>query len=295
MTTASTTGTPRTVYWSDYDLASPPPRTSDSYVRFVVLADTHSTEPAQVPDGDVLLHAGDLTALGSDDEMIKQVRWIQTLPHAKKVIIAGNHDFSACSEMWYETRGRDLHARYDYPPSDTSRVRQLLENLPPDVVYLDNDQASFNVDRQGVSHKTWKVWGSPWSPYFGGWAWNYRAGEEAKKVHAGIPRDTDILLTHSPPHAIGGLDKIDDGTSVGCAELTRKLLHDNEVRPRIHAFGHIHEARGVYHHRYDLGGGDETVFVNAAMVEFESQKGATVEKFVYHIVHKPVIVDVLVE
>lgn len=88
-------------------------------------------------------------------------------------------------------------------------------------------------------------------------------------IHAGIPADTDILITHTPPNGIGGLDKIHDGTSVGCEELARKLVDDGEVKPALHLFGHIHEARGVHVHAHTSA--RETVFVNASMVDYDAK------------------------
>jgi len=45
-----------------------------------------------VPDGDVLLHAGDLTELGRLAEMERVMEWLCALPHPVKIIIGGNHD-----------------------------------------------------------------------------------------------------------------------------------------------------------------------------------------------------------
>lgn len=59
------------------------------------------------------------------------------------------------------------------------------------------------------------------------------------ELYTSIPQDTDILLTHGPPHGIGNLDRITTGQSVGCEELTSKLRR-GELRPRLHCFGHIH-------------------------------------------------------
>jgi len=49
----------------------------------------------------------------------------------------------------------------------------------------------------------------------------------------------DILITHGPP--LGILDRTRKKVNVGCPILYRKVL---EVAPRIHLFGHIHEAHG---------------------------------------------------
>jgi hypothetical protein len=98
-----------------------------------------------------------------------------------------------------------------------------------------------------------KIYGSPWQPYFGGWAFNLRRGEPLAAMWAKIPDNTDILVTHSPPEGI--LDRNRWGEPCGCRDLLARV---REVQPRLHIFGHIHEAAGQSH---DAG----TTFVNAAV------------------------------
>ncbi|PWN24547.1 Metallo-dependent phosphatase [Jaminaea rosea] len=255
-----------TRYWDSYDAASPPSRTSASHVRFVVISDTHSEEMNDVPDGDVLLHSGDLTKLGSDAEVRKQIDWLVSLPHPHKVIIAGNHDFALDNSTgFYDRRGVKIHAKYGYPRSDTTAalryVRGKKEHGRGTLHYLENEGVEIEV--KGTM---WKCWGSPATPVFGHWAWNYERGEEAKCT------DIDIFLTHGPPHALGGLDKIHNGVSVGCEELAR-LAHEGHLRPALWACGHIHEARGVHEQQWPAtegnGEGGSTLIVNSAMVEFD--------------------------
>ncbi len=57
--------------------------------------------------------------------------------------------------------------------------------------------------------------------------------------YANVPKDTDILITHSP--AFGILD-FDDGINYGSKEL---LQAATSVNPRIHLFGHIHKQHGI--------------------------------------------------
>ena len=63
-------------------------------MRIVCLSDTHSLHQAvQVPDGDLLIHAGDHCNHGNSGEVKRFDRWLGTLPHQQKLIIAGNHDW----------------------------------------------------------------------------------------------------------------------------------------------------------------------------------------------------------
>jgi predicted phosphohydrolase len=45
-----------------------------------------------IPDGDILLHAGDATMSGRFDELAEFNRWLGTLLHPLKLFCAGNHD-----------------------------------------------------------------------------------------------------------------------------------------------------------------------------------------------------------
>ena len=71
------TGSKRdTRVYVDYDVASPPSVPGPEWVRFVLISDSHS-QTTPVPDGDVLLHAGDLTTLGQPDDLQAQVEWLK--------------------------------------------------------------------------------------------------------------------------------------------------------------------------------------------------------------------------
>jgi len=45
-----------------------------------------------VPEGDVLVHAGDCLAYGSLSNLQDFDAWLGTLPHRHKIFVAGNHD-----------------------------------------------------------------------------------------------------------------------------------------------------------------------------------------------------------
>ncbi len=178
-------------------------------MRIVVLSDTHSLHwDLEVPEGDVLVVAGDLTKRGELDELEEVNYWLGTLPHRHKVVIAGNHDF--CFERT--------------PRAARSRITH--------AVYLED--AEYLV--QGV-----RIWGSPWQPWFHDWAFNLRRGAPLREKWDLIPPDVDVLVTHGPPHGLG--DRCYDGRRVGCEEL---LVRVRELQPRLHCFGHIHEGYGVY-------------------------------------------------
>jgi Icc-related predicted phosphoesterase len=184
-------------------------------MRCVALSDTHNrAERVAVPDGDVLLHAGDLTMRGERGELARAAAWLAALrPRFRAVIaIPGNHDFGAEREP---EATRALFASHG-------------------VTWLVDETASLD----GVT-----FYGSPWQPWFYDWAFNFPRGDDgtaARSVWSRIPRATDVLITHGPPRGI--LDATLDGDHAGCPALREAV----EARPRIraHVFGHIHEGYG---------------------------------------------------
>ena len=55
------------------------------WTRFVCLSDTHGTTDLYVPEGDVLLHSGDLTETGRQEEMERTMEWVRGMPHKVKM------------------------------------------------------------------------------------------------------------------------------------------------------------------------------------------------------------------
>merc|ERR1712083_570687 len=67
-----------------------PQHLGDGCVRVVCVSDTHCqaetmTEP--VPEGDILIHAGDFSNYGKKIEVKKFNDWLGTMPHKHKVVI----------------------------------------------------------------------------------------------------------------------------------------------------------------------------------------------------------------
>ena len=205
-------------------------------MRIVCISDTHGMHDAlELPAGDVLVHAGDMTAMGRPDQVAAFGEWLQTQSYAHKVVIAGNHDW-----MFVDDRERAVGL------------------LGPDVIYLQDS---------GCQIEGLEFWGSPWQPEFFDWAFNLpRKGPELRELWARIPESTDVLVTHGPPY--GTRDACPDFatremTSVGC-ELLRDRLGALSVR--AHVFGHIHEGHG-------LTEGPAHVSVNASICDGRNRVG----------------------
>jgi predicted phosphohydrolase len=178
-------------------------------LRLVCMSDTHfPPHSIQVPEGDVLIVAGDVCLRGHDYELQLFDRFLGRLPHRHKLLVAGNHDWVLADAG-----------------------REAAQSLVKNAIYLQDS----GVDIGGV-----EFWGSPWQPEFYDWAFNLPRGQALAEVWAQVPEDTDVLITHSPPFGI--LDQVPSGEHVGCEELLKAL---QRIRPRAHIFGHIHEGYGV--------------------------------------------------
>lgn len=63
-------------------------------MRLLHLSDTHSQHDAlrSLPDADIVVHSGDFTFAGTEQEAIDFMNWFCDLPYQHKLFIAGNHD-----------------------------------------------------------------------------------------------------------------------------------------------------------------------------------------------------------
>lgn len=61
-----------------------------SKIRIVCISDTHNDDCTEsLPDGDILIHSGDMTNDGTMEELHAAYDWIAALPHRVKIVIAG--------------------------------------------------------------------------------------------------------------------------------------------------------------------------------------------------------------
>lgn len=194
-------------------------------MKIVFVSDTHNMiDKMSFPEGDILVHAGDATGKGSPSEVQRFNEALGELNFKHIIFTPGNHDF--------------LFQR------EPDTARKMMTNA---TVLMDEEVIIDNI----------KFYGSPWQPYFGGWAFNLRRGIQLKEKWALIPQDTDVLITHGPPFKI--LDEVDNfrKENTGCADLLDAV---QKIKPKYHVFGHIHEGYGT------LVQGD-TTFINAASVD----------------------------
>lgn len=207
-------------------------------IRCVLTADLHGELPGDIPDGELLLLGGDLCPGIVPAEQYAWLdgpfrAWLEPLAERFGAIIAiaGNHDFGFESGQY----PRDLPWRY---------------------------LADSGTEWEGLS-----VWGSPWQPPFGNWAFNLPEGD----IHARLeraPARVDILITHGPPYLIG--DRTLEGVHTGSTAVRGAI---ESRRPLLHCCGHIHEG-------YGLGRLDDTTCVNASLMTRR-----------YQPVQPPIVVD----
>ena len=179
-------------------------------MKIICISDTHGYhEQLTLPEGDMIIHAGDLSKRGHASEIRDFIDWFTELPYTHKVFIGGNHDF--------------------FLERESAQFKSLLNDQ---IIYLEDDW----IEVEGI-----RIWGSPITPYFFNWAFNRYRGDDIKRYWEPIPEDIDLLVTHGPPLGYG--DRVYSGDLVGCADL---LAAVKRVKPSYHIFGHIHEAYGTY-------------------------------------------------
>lgn len=176
-------------------------------VSVVCVSDTHNSQPA-LPQGDILIHAGDLTQSGSFEELQVALDWLKSQPHPHKIVIAGNHDLL-------------LDPAVDDFPRMRNTSNQHRDTAATQRAHLDWGDVTYLQDSTTVIHcsngRRLQVYGSPWSCQHGNWAFQYPRQDGAKQWSGVVPATTDILVTHGPPSAHL------DARGLGCPGLLGEL------------------------------------------------------------------------
>lgn len=203
--------------------------------RITAISDTHGRHSQVTPfldGGDILIHAGDISSMGYNEEITNFCKWFDAIDnYTLKVFIAGNHDYG------FQQRA--------------SEVMEIVNSYKT-ITYLQDDWVGF----QKGDLKEIRIWGSPWQPEFHSWAFNLpRNGIELELKWKKIPKNTDILITHGP--AWGYVDMVvGEYQHLGCEKLIERI---STLNTPIHICGHIHSGYG----RQTNG---ETTFINASVL-----------------------------
>lgn len=192
-------------------------------MKIWLISDTHCKhELLRVPDSvDLVVHCGDEAHAHKPKKNLEEAKpffeWFQSLPIARKVFVPGNHSIAVEQGL--------------IQPADF-----------PEIVFLIHQLSEFQLGDLSVENNgKLKIFGSPYTPWFFNWAYNV-ARPDLDAIWATIPTDIDLLITHGPPKGI--LDVTKDWKSkepihIGSMSLTRQV--DKRIRPKIHAFGHLHD------------------------------------------------------
>lgn len=215
-------------------------------MRIWHISDTHMHHHLlKIPEGiDIVIHSGDATnyldPIKNEKEMIEFLAWYSQLPIPNKVFVAGNHDTSI--EKGFVTR-------------------KSIEDLGIIYIYMETKEVA------GL-----KIWGSPYCPRYGNWAFMKDRASMMKKVWDFMDPEADIIVTHTP--AYGFLDwsdkRVVDNINMvsyttyehtGCKSLYKKIKIN---KPKLHCFGHIHNTSEVWNAGVFKPVDFETLFSNGA-------------------------------
>lgn len=181
-------------------------------MKITCLSDTHMHhKKINMPETDMIIHAGDFTYHGEFDEVKKFLQWYGEQKANHKLLICGNHEVEISKQPF-------------------QLLQQMCEN--EGIQLLNNTHTVI----KGLT-----IFGSPNSLKFGnGWVYN-STENELENIYSNILPDTNIVITHGP--AYGKLDKVLSGQRVGSMALTKRLSELSNLR--LHITGHIHENRGT--------------------------------------------------
>jgi len=182
-------------------------------MKFKIISDLHGHLPI-IENCDALLIGGDLPPTWMVHYHGKVAEWLHSDFYLwlKEISDKGIEIFSVAGN-------------HDFLFQDTT-----IKNLPWN--YLQDS---------GIEWNGLKIWGTPWQPTFGGWAFNADEPELKEKWDL-IPNDTNILICHGPPYGLA--DKI-GLNHVGSLSLRKKA--ESLPNLKLMVCGHIHHQRGLYY------------------------------------------------
>lgn len=192
-----------------------------SNARVVMISDTHMLHRSlyALPEGDILIHAGDITEFATRQQLCDFTDWISRFPHPIKIIIAGNHDDLFTGKKRYGGTQN---------PFTPDIAREVCARAG--VLYLQDQE----LDLGGI-----RIHGTPWQPDYKDLAFNIKDPERRREIFSKIT-PVDILVTHVPAYGI--LDVNEEGLNAGCKVLREEIPR---INPKLHVAGHIHTAYGM--------------------------------------------------
>ncbi|RGP60397.1 rhamnogalacturonate lyase c [Fusarium longipes] len=182
-------------------------------------------------------------------QLAKTVAWLEKQDFEAKIVIAGNHDITLDPDFYAE---HGLYFHNKNPQSHDECLRLFTSSSS--ITYLSHSSANVRLTSPSGPRTHFKVFGSPYSPRHGLWAFYYDAPQnpsnwsDLTSLWESIPLDTDIVVTHTPPRT--HCDETNERRATGCEALRQALWR---VRPQLAVCGHIHDGRGAQRVMWDLG------------------------------------------
>lgn len=196
-------------------------------LKVVAISDLHGHLPDYIEESDLMLLAGDISPIsiqGNKKLMWEWFsgefrKWVELLPVDKVIMIAGNHDFI---EHW---KAKDKLA---FQRLFNGKLRYLCNE---EYVYMHN----------GVH---WKIFGTPYCNIYGNWPF-MRTDEQLNVKFREMPEDVDIIISHSPPFAVGDIDICmeDNIYKSGYGHIGNRILKKwifDNMNFKLLVCGHIH-------------------------------------------------------
>lgn len=201
-------------------------------MRIVATADLHGHLPKNLPEGDVLLIAGDVCPVWSHNRQVQAnwlrsdfSEWLESLDFEEIYGIAGNHDF-------------------------------VLQDSP-DLGY--KLPWRYLQDESAMVMEGYMIWGSPWTKEIGHWAFGLCEGDLAHKWDL-IPDSTNILMTHGPAYSYSDKYFYSKDMNLGSPSLLAKINDLEDLK--VFVCGHIHEGYGMEKFT-------NAILVNASQMDIE--------------------------
>lgn len=216
-------------------------------MKIILISDVHAKwKKLVIPECDLLVSTGDYSFRGEKHIVEDFHEWLSKQPAKHIISVQGNH------ETWVE--------------KNFAEAKEIARQIDPKIHFI--DEGAIEID--GV-----KIYCSAVTPWFYNWAWNVNRGPDIAKHWAKIPDDTQVLLTHGPPHGILDMTYHIDGVTpreeVGCEDLLERIKQLKFLK--LHAFGHIHSGSGEITI-------DGVTYINASICDETYQPTNPVREFI---------------
>ena len=197
------------------------------FMKIIATSDMHGNLDGLSLDGiDLAVFAGDIAPLRniSSWDVYDQLKWMNT-------------EFYAFCESWQKTKIVFIPGNHDFFPiiKETFGYKLLSKNLNLKLA----SNATMLLDSE-IEVNGMKIYGTPWVPIIN-YRWAFEADhDKLMQKFAMIPKDVDVLLTHTPPrfnHLGVSLEYGANSEDFGCNELANEVF---KKKPKMCFCGHIH-------------------------------------------------------